>query len=187
MSIHRIRSRSWASVLVGSLAIILLPLALVAAQPKRPVLDFYGEGSGFVLREPPGWFVDTTIAREFGADVIVYPVAGDPRSSSTPVIRVVVMIKTSEDIGADLNDYVNTYRTLHRNVESRSGTATHPRYRAYSKLLCAPAKSCEYVTYLNPGPASRLLVSVTLNSPGHSAPSTALTAYRSVIASLDTN
>jgi hypothetical protein len=187
MSIQRIRSRFRVSVVLGSLAIILLPVSMIAAEPKHHVLDFHGEGSGFVLREPTGWFVDTTIAREFGADVIVYPVASDPRSSSTPVIRVVVMKKTSEDTGADLNQYVDRYRTQYRNVESRKSAAAHPRYRAYGRQLCAPAKFCEYVTYLNPGPDSSLLLSITLNSPGHPATSTALTAYRNVVASLDTN
>jgi hypothetical protein len=187
MSLYPMRSRFCVNLVLGSLALILGPGSTVAGEPKRHVLDFYGEGFAFVLQEPPGWFVDTTIAREFGADVIVYPVAGDPHSSGTPVIRVVVMKKTSEDTGADLNNYVNRYRTQYRNSESRKNTATHPRYRTYGKRFCAPAKFCEYVTYLNPGPGSRQLLSVTLTSLGHPATPTTLAAYQHVVASLDTN
>jgi hypothetical protein len=173
-------------LLLGILAISFGHVSTVAAEPAHHVLDFSGEGYAFVVKEPPGWFVDTTIAREFGADVIFYPVARDPRSSDTPVIRVIVKKKTSEDTGADLNRYVDRYRAQYRNVEARNGTATHPRYRTYAKRLCTPGKFCEYVTYLNPGRGSALMLSVVLNRPGHSTP-TELTAYKQVVASLETN
>jgi hypothetical protein len=172
---------------LASLAISVAQVATVAAEPKHHVLDFSGEGYTFVLKEPPGWFVDTTIAREFGADVIVYPVGGDPHKSGTPVIRVLVMKKTSEDTGAELNHYVDRYRAQYRNVEARDGTASHARYRTYAKRLCTPAKFCEYVTYLNPGRGSALMLSVILNRPGRSPTPTELTAYQHVIGSLDTN
>jgi len=45
----------------------------IAGEPKRHVLDVYGDGFAFEVTEPPGWFVDSTIASEFGADVILYP------------------------------------------------------------------------------------------------------------------
>ena len=187
MGIHRIRSRSCLNLVLASLAVILGSAPVAAGEPRSHVLDFHGEGFAFVVEEPRGWFVDTTIAREFGADVIAYPVAGDPRSPATPLIRVLVMKKTSEDTGADLNQYVDRYRARYRNVESRNSAATHPRYRAYAKQLCAPGKFCEYVTYLNPGPGSGLMLSVTLTRPGHPATKPEVTAYRHVVASLDTN
>ncbi len=187
MSVQAIRSRFCSNLVVGSLAVVLGSAPIAAGESKRRVLDFHAEGFAFVVNEPPGWFVDTTIAREFGADVIVYPVAGDPRSSGTPVIRVLVMKKASEDTGADLNQYVDRYRARYRNVESRNSAATHPRYRAYAKRMCAPGKSCEYVTYLNPGPDSALMLSVTLERPGHPATSTELSAYQQVVGSLDRN
>ena len=187
MSVHLIRSRFCLSLVLGTLAIIVGPVSTVAGEPKRHLLDFYGEGFAFVVKEPPGWFVDTTIAREFGADVIFYPAAGDPHSSGTPMIRVLVMKKSSDDAAADLNHAMDKYRSRYQNVEFRDSVATHPRYRAYAKLICAQGKFCEYVTYLNPGPSSRLLLSVTLNKPGHPATSIELAAYRQVVASLNMN
>ena len=185
MNAHVTGSRFWSTLVLGSLALIVGSVSMVAAEPKHHVLDFSGEGFAFVVTEPPGWFADTTIAREFGADVIFYPATGDPRSSGTPLIRVRVMKKTGEDTGAVLNRSVDHYRARYHNVEFRDSATTHPRYRAYAKRFCAPEKFCEYVTYMNPGPGSSLVLSVTLNRPKHPATSTELAAYKHVVASLD--
>lgn len=166
---------------------ILGPVAMAAGEPRRHVLDFSGKGAAFVVKEPPGWFVDSTIAREFGADVILYPVTGDPRSPRTPLIRVLVTNKASEDTGADLNHYVKVFRARYGNVALRDSSTTHPHYRAYGKVFCVHGKFCEYVTYLNPGPRSSVLLSVTLNRPGHPATSSELATYQRVVASLDAN
>ena len=172
-----------------SLALVLwagfLGPVSIAGEPKRHVLDVYGDGFAFEVTEPPGWFVDSTIASEFGASVILYPTTRDPHSPGTAIIRVVVAKKTSEDTGADLKHTMDYYRSRYRNVESRDGAASHPRYRAYAKRLCLPGKFCEYVTYVNPGPASSFLLSVVLTRPKHAATSIELAADKRVIASLD--
>jgi len=95
--------------------------------------------------------------------------------------------KISEDTSADLKHTIDRYRLRYHNVESRDGAASHPRYRAYAKLFCLPGKFCEYVTYVNPGPASSFLLSVVLTRPKHAATSIELAAYKRVIASLDAN
>jgi hypothetical protein len=161
------------------------PVSIAAGEPKRHVLDVYGDGFAFEVREPPGWFADSTIASEFGASVIFYPATRDPHSPGTPVIRVVVAKKISEDTDADLKHTMDYYRSRYRNVEFRDSAASHPRYRAYAKLFCLPGKFCEYVTYLNPGPARSFLLSVVLTRPKHAATSIELEAYKRVIASLD--
>jgi hypothetical protein len=163
------------------------PVSNAAGEPKRHVLDVDVDGFAFEVREPPGWFVDSTIASEFGASVILYPITRDPHSPGTPVIRVVVAKKTNEDIGADLKHTMDYYRSRYRNIEFRDSAASHPRYRAYAKRFCLPRKFCEYVTYLNPGPASGFLLSVVLTRPKHAANSIELAAYKRVIASLDAN
>jgi len=164
----------------------LLP-ASIAGEPKRHVLDVHGDGFAFEVREPPGWFVDSTIASEFGASVMLYPTTRDPHSPGTPVIRVAVAKKISEDTGADLKRTMDHYRSRYHNVAFRDSVASHPRYRAYAKMFCLPGKFCEYVTYLNPGPASSFLLSVVLTRPKHAATSTELAAYKRVVASLDAN
>jgi hypothetical protein len=163
------------------------PVSIAADEPKRHVLNVYGDGFAFEVKEPPGWFVDSTIASEFAASVIFYPTTRDPHSPGTPVIRVVVAKKISEDIGADLKHTIDYYRLRYHNVEVRDSAALHPRYRAYAKLFCLPGKFCEYVTYLNPGPASSFLLSVALTRPKHAATSIELAAYKRVVASLDAN
>ncbi|MBP1688357.1 MAG: hypothetical protein H6Q33_4500 [Deltaproteobacteria bacterium] len=180
-------SSSCLALALGSLATILGAVSPAAGEPKRHVLDFSGQGSAFVVKEPPGWFADSTIARAFGADVIFYPVTGDPHSPGTPLVRVLVMTKASTDTGAELNHYVNAFRSRYRNFALRDGSATHPHYRAYSKGFCVQGKFCEYVTYLNPGQSSNLLLLVTLHRRGHSVASSELTAYQRVVASLEAN
>ena len=163
------------------------PVSIAAGEPKRHVLDVYGDGFAFEVTEPPGWFVDSTIASEFGASVILYPTTRDPHSPGTPVIRVVVAKKISEDTGADLKRTMAYYRSRYYSVEFLDSGASHPRYRVYAKLFCLPGKLCEYLTYLNPGPGSSFLLSVVLTRPKHAATSIELAAYRRVIASLDVN
>ena len=140
MSVHHSGLYSWRSLVLGSLATILGPASLVGGEPGQHVLDFSSEGFAFVVKEPPGWFADTTIAHQFGADVIFYPAAGDPHSSLTPVIRVVVVKKTGEDIRSELNDYVEHYRGRFRNVELREA-AQHIRATAPTARWFAPPES----------------------------------------------
>jgi hypothetical protein len=166
---------------------LLGSVSIAAGEPKRHVLDVYGDGFAFEVREPPGWFVDSTIASEFGASVILYPTTRDPHSPGTPVIRVAVAKKIGEDTGADLKHTMVYYRSRYHNVEFLDSAASHPRYGVYTKRFCLPRKFCEYVTYLNPGPASSFLLSVVLTRPKHAATSIELAAYKRVIASLDAN
>ena len=163
------------------------PLSIAAGEPRRHVLDVYGDGLAFEVREPPGWFVDSTIASEFGASVIFYPTTRDPHSPDTPVIRVVVARKISEDTAADLKRAMDDYRSHYKNVKFQNSGVSHPRYGAHAKQFCLPGKFCEYVTYLNLGPGSRFLLSVALTRPKHAATSTELAAYKRVVASLDAN
>lgn len=154
-------------------------------QPRDHVLDIHGEGFSFVVKEPPGWLVDSIIAREFGANVIFYPVTGDPHSPGTPVIRVVVSNKISENADAVLNREMEQYRSHHQNGKLGPAAVTHQRYRASARRYCVPDGFCDYVTYVNPGPDSKVMLSVTLHRPKRMATAGELTAYRRVVASLD--
>jgi hypothetical protein len=77
--------------------------------------------------------VDSTIASEFGADVILYPTTGDLHSPGTPVIRVVTAKRISENTGADLKHAMSDYRSRYRNVESRYSAASHPPRQASAR------------------------------------------------------
>jgi hypothetical protein len=93
--------------------------------------------------------------------------------------------KIGEDTAGDLKRAMDHYRSRYHNVTVRDSPASHPRYRAYAKLVCLPGQFCEYVTYLNPGLASSVLLSVALTRPKHAATSIELAAYKRVVASLD--
>ena len=160
------------------------PASAVAGEPRRHVLEVRGDGLSFEVREPNGWFVDSTIAGEFGASVICYPVNRDPNFPGTPLIRVVVEKKSGDGIMANVGQAMDRYRARYGKVEFRDDAASHPRYRTYANMLCIPGKLCEYATYLDPGSESGSMLSVTLARPGHAASATELTAYRRVVASL---
>jgi hypothetical protein len=161
------------------------PMSTAMGQPRHHVLDVYGEGFSFAVKEPPGWFADTTIASEFAANVIFYPVTGDPHSPGTPTIRVVVSNKISEHADAVLNHDIEQYRSRYQNVKFGRTVVTHRRYRASAKRFCVPDEFCDYVTHLNPGRDSRVMLSATLHRPTRPATAVELIAYQRVVASLD--
>jgi len=165
-------------------AVALGPVPTATGEPRRHVLEVRGDGFSFEVREPSGWFVDSTIAGEFGASVICYPVNRDPHLPGTPLIRVVVEKKSGEGMAANVEQAMDRDRARYGTVELRDDAASHPRYRAQAKLLCVPGKLCEYVTYLDPGPGSSSILSVILARPGHAATANELAAYRRVVASL---
>jgi hypothetical protein len=78
---------------------------MATGEPRRHVLEVRGDGFSFEVREPSGWFVDSTIAGEFGASVICYPANRDPYSPGTPLIRVVVEKKSSAAAATELTAY----------------------------------------------------------------------------------
>jgi len=172
---------------IGLLAGLLASAPSAAGEPRRHVLQVEADGLAFELSEPPGWFVDSTIAREFGAAVVLYPETGDPRSPGTPVMRVAVARKSGRDAGASVERALAEYRARYRGVELERAAASHPRYRAYAAKFCLAGRFCEYVTLVDPDPAGGFLLSVALTRPKRAATSMELEAYNRVIASLSAN
>ena len=173
------------------LAILLSAVALgsssAAAEPRRHVLELSDNGLTFEVREPRGWFVDSTIAGEFGASVIFYPVTRDPHLPGTPLIRVVVEKKSGEGVAANVEQTMDRYRVGYGKVELHDLAISHRRYRAFAKLLCVPGEHCEYMAYLDPGAESESALLVVLSRPGRAATKTELAAYRRVVASIRAN
>ena len=175
----------------GHLLTIILFAGLVTAapsaagEPRRHVLQVEADGLVFELREPPGWFADSTIAREFGATVVLYPETGDPHSPGTPVMRVAVARKTGGDAGASVEQALAEYRTRYRGIEIEDAAASHPRYRAYARRFCLAGRFCEYLTFVDPDPGGGFLLSVALTRPKRAATSAELEAYNRLIASVD--
>jgi hypothetical protein len=179
-----VRSRSARCIAQALLALLVTQTPTASSEPRRHVLTFYSEGFAVAVREPEGWFADSTIARDFGADVILYPAAGDPYLAGTPVIRVSAMRKIHDDASADLDDFLDLRGNRDANAVVRDAAVTHARYRVHAKSRCAPKAPCSFVAFVDPAAAYGRILSVTLVTAAPSDAST-LAAYRLVVASLE--
>jgi hypothetical protein len=138
----------------------------------------------FSVREPEGWAGDTTRAARWGANVVFRRKGSDPNDTQGTVVRVLVTDKTDENTAEDLRGDMESYKERYPNILFEDVEATHPSYRSFSKLFHVPAQFSEYVAYLNPGPGSRHLLSVSLSKKDQKADAQELAAYRAVIRSL---
>lgn len=171
---------------VAAFALSLLSLpAPGPALARDHVLGIRGEGFSYAVKEPSGWLVDSTIAREFGVDAILYPVSGDPHSADTPVIRVVLANKLADDANAALNHETGQYRSRHRNVKSAPLAVAHPRYHVAGRRICVGDEFCDYITHITTGTAGKVTLSVVLHRPGRPAKAGELAAYQRIVASVD--
>jgi hypothetical protein len=164
-----VRSRSARCIAQALLALLVTQTPTASSEPRRHVLTFYS---------------DSTIARDFGADVILYPAAGDPYLAGTPVIRVSAMRKIHDDASADLDDFLDLRGNRDANAVVRDAAVTHARYRVHAKSRCAPKAPCSFVAFVDPAAAYGRILSVTLVTAAPSDAST-LAAYRLVVASLE--
>lgn len=159
--------------------------ANAAGQSHHHRLEVRAAAYSFAVKEPPGWFADSTIARQFDADLILYPAFGNPHSPGTPVMRVIAHDNTGDTAGAALNRQAEQYRSRHRNVKLGPATVTHRRYPASAKRFCVAAEFCDYVTWLEPGTGGKALVSIILHRPGRAAAAAELDAYRRLVSSME--
>lgn len=152
-------------------------------EKKLDSLLVYGQGFGFSVKEPEGWRGDTVNAEHFSANIIFYPASQPPDKAQT-IIRVLVTDKTDENINEDLAHDMSEYRAKHPDIVFKDLTISHPKYRVFPKLFMVPGNFYEYVAYVNPGPASKLMFSVSMNKQKKEASELELDVYQKIIASL---
>lgn len=161
-------------------------LTAVAAAPYDKKLDslvVYGDGFMFSAKEPQGWKGDTKNANKYGANIIFYP-ASQRFESATTVIRILVTAKTDENIKEDLAADMSQYRKQYAGIRFADLTIIHPTYVTFPKLFTVPGDFYEYVTYINPGPKSKLMFSVSMNKQKVEASADDLAKYQEIISSL---
>src|SRR5882672_5218264 len=176
----RARNRNLAAAvgLVGVFAAALLrPPAIFGG------LLVYGEGFAFTVAEPPKWKGDIQSAAQWGANIIFYPQGESPSAPGTVVIRIGVFSKTDEDTSKDLEADMNQYRSKYPKVAFKDIDGIKAQYKAWPRLFYLPKTFYEYVTYLNPGPEHRKLISISMNKSGTPATADELHAYQAVIQS----
>jgi hypothetical protein len=176
----RDRNLAGALVLVGVFAAALLrPPAIFGG------LLVYGEGFAFTVAEPAKWKGDIKSAAQWGANIMFYPQGESLSAPGTIVIRIGVFDKTDEDTSKDLEADMNQYRSKYPKVAFKDIDGIKAQYKAWPRLFYLAKTFYEYVTYLNPGPEHRKLISISMNKPGTPATADELHAYQAVVQSFE--
>ncbi len=170
--------RFWVSCLI---AVILSFPSL--AQQKLDQLLVSGDNFLFSVKEPAGWKGDTASAENFQSNVVLHE-ATQPTKSLAGLIRVRLNDKTDENISADMEDDIRTYKAQYPKIRFRDIAMRNPAYPALTKVFYVPGQFYEYVTYMNPGRGKPFIFSVSMNSQKSEATAKQLGAYESTLASL---
>ena len=163
-----------------------LPGPAGAAEEKRTPgpLVVYGDDFMFAIKEPEGWTADIENAPRLSAGVVLY------RESETfekhgVLIAIRVAKKVDEKTADDLAHDMKEFRNLYPDVEFKDLKTPHPSYKSHAKLFAIPKSRHDYVAYLNPGPVTPYLFSVTMYTGKKQAGKSELKVYKDVIKSLE--
>ncbi len=153
------------------------------AQQKLDQLLVYGDNFLFSVREPAGWKGDTASAEKFHSNVVLHE-ATQPAESLAGLIRVRLSDKTDENISADMEDDIRSYRAQYPKIQFKDIAIRNLAHPAVAKVFYVPGQFYEYVTYMNPGLGKPFIFSVSMNSQKSEATAKQLGAYESTLASL---
>jgi hypothetical protein len=156
---------------------------LIQQTEKTDRLMVYGDGFIFGVKEPQGWHGDIDSAASYSAN-IVFTGPGFDSTSPFDIIRVCVNSKVDENTAADLEYDMKQYSDQYADIKFDSLHVDHPKYKCFSKIFFVENDFYEYVTYLNPGKRFRYTLSVSMSTKDTSATEQELSAYRTVISSL---
>ncbi len=120
------------------------------AQRKLDQLLVHGDNFLFSVKEPDGWKGDIAGAETFQSNVVLHETT-QPTESLAGLIRVRLNDKTDENISADMEADIRSYRVQYPNIQFRDIAIGNPAYPAVGKVFYVPGQVYEYVTYMNPG------------------------------------
>jgi len=167
---------------VALLAVALAPPTL--CQSSKDSSDLvYGKDWAFAVAEPVGWRLNWKTAEQWGANAILYRDVQGSRDGDN-LIRITVASKVDEDTERDLQSDMKAYSEQYPGAVFSDFSVSHPTYRVLSKRFQVSGESYEYVTYLNPGPKFRHVLSIAFNKQGSPASEQELSTFREVVASL---
>lgn len=157
-----------------------------AADEKRTPgpLVVYGDDFMFAIKEPEGWTADIENAPKLSAGVVLYREAETFEKHGT-LIAIRVARKVDEKTADDLAHDMKEFRRLYPDVEFKDLKTPHPSYKTLAKVFAIPRSRYDYVAYVNPGPVTPYLFSVTMYTGKKPAGKTELAVYKDVIKSLE--
>jgi len=163
-----------------------VPAPAGAAEEERTPgpMVIYGDDLMFTIKEPEGWIADIENAPKVSAGVILY------RKSETfekhgVLIAIRVAKKVDERTANDLAHDMAEFRNLYPDVQFKDLKVKHPSYASHAKIFAIPKSRYDYVAFLNPGPVTPYLFSVTMYTGKKQAGKTELQVYKDVVKSLE--
>jgi hypothetical protein len=157
-----------------------------AAEEKRTPgpLVVYGDDFMFAIHEPEGWTADIENAPKLSAGVVLYR-EGETFEKHGVLIAIRVAKKVDENTADDLAHDMKEFRNLYPDVQFKPLKAPNPRYASHAKVFAISKSRYDYVAYLNPGPGTPYLFSVTMYTGKKQAGKKELKTYKDVIRSLE--
>jgi len=153
------------------------------AQQKLDQVLVQGDNFLFSVKEPAGWKGDTASAEKFQSNVVLHE-ATQPVESLAGLIRVRLNEKTDENISADMEDDIRSYRAQYPKIQFKDIAIRNLAHPAVSKVFYVPGQFYEYVTYMNPGLGKPFIFPVSMSSQKSEATAKQLGAYETTLASL---
>jgi hypothetical protein len=123
----------------------------------------YGDNFLFSVKEPAGWKGDIASAETFQSNIVLHE-ATQPTESLTGLIRVRLNDKIDENISADIEDDLRTYKAQYPKIRFKDIAMRNPAYPGLTRVFYVPGQFYEYVTYMNPGRGKPFIFSVSMNS-----------------------
>jgi hypothetical protein len=157
-----------------------------AAEEKRTPgpLVVYGDDFMFAIKEPEGWTADIENAPKLSAGVVLYR-EGESFEKHGVLIAIRVAKKVDEKTVDDLDHEMKEFRKLYPDVQFQDLKTPHPSYKSHAKTFAIPKSRYDYVAFLNPGPVTPYLFSVTMYTVKKPADKKELKIYKDVIKSLE--
>jgi hypothetical protein len=152
-------------------------------QQKSDQLLVYGDNFLFSVKEPAGWKGDTASAEKFQSNVVLHD-ATQSAASVVGLIRVRLNDKTDENISAEMEADIRSYRAQYPKVQLKEIIVKNPVHPTIAKVFYIPGQFYEYVTYMNPGSGKPFIFSVSMNAQTSEATTRQLDAYETTVASL---
>jgi hypothetical protein len=160
------------------------PAGAAEEERKPGPLVVYGDDFMFAIKEPEGWTADIENAPKLSAGVVLYR-AAETFEKHEVLIAIRVAKKVDEKTADDLAHEMKEFRKLYPDVEFKELKTPHPSYKSHAKTFAIPKSRYDYVAFLNPGPVTPYLFSVTMYTMKKRADKRELKIYKDVIKSLE--
>lgn len=166
------------------LLIVLLSSSRLYGQGEKYSTLVNTDSVKFRVGEPAGFMADVDNAAQFGANVVLYT-SLDNVNKGDALIQVTGITKKDIDSGKELEKEIVQYREDYPTLKEKELVTSHKLYKCFSAFLSVNGQFYKYITYVNPGDASKKVLIVIMYLPKREATGAELDGYKKVVESLE--